>query len=126
MYSTRPIQWNIKSTPASLSRSIVRPALYVFSLLGGLYCGAYCTHCTHHTTHCTHQSKVYTVQCIEYASRCIMYTQQNILYSTQNSPYCTVYTQQYSYTQRSLRTGPLKKYISTSRVICKVRLVLSL
>jgi hypothetical protein len=34
MYSTIPIHWNIKSSPASPGRSRVGPALYVFSLLG--------------------------------------------------------------------------------------------
>ncbi len=34
MYSTIPIHCNIKSAPASLCRSRVGPALYVFSFLG--------------------------------------------------------------------------------------------
>jgi hypothetical protein len=33
MYSTIPIHWNIKSSPASPGRSRVGPVLYVFSLL---------------------------------------------------------------------------------------------
>jgi hypothetical protein len=34
MYFTIPIHWNIKSAPASLGRSRVGPAFYVFSFLG--------------------------------------------------------------------------------------------
>jgi hypothetical protein len=34
MYSTIPINWNIKSAPASPGRSRVGPAFYVFSFLG--------------------------------------------------------------------------------------------
>jgi hypothetical protein len=36
-YSTIPIHWNIKSAPASPGRSRVRPALYIFNLLGVQY-----------------------------------------------------------------------------------------
>jgi hypothetical protein len=34
MYSTIPVQWNVKSAQAGPGRSLVGPALYVFSLLG--------------------------------------------------------------------------------------------